>query len=80
MAAENEPYRYNYQALDKLLAENYDPKELGNQLDEIMSDLVYLARDEDDFGRSLTYHHYTLRQLRVPPEVILFPNSHERRQ
>jgi hypothetical protein len=64
MAAENEPYRYNYQALDKLLSENYDPKELGNQLDEIMSDLVYLARDEDDFGRSLTYHHYTLRQLR----------------
>lgn len=74
MAAKNEPYRYNYQALDKLLAENYDPKELGNQLDEIlpllklrqasMSDLVYLARDEDDFGRSLTYHHYTLRQLR----------------
>lgn len=64
MAPENEPYRYNYQALDKLLSENCDPKELGNQLDEIMSDLVYLARDEDDFGRSLTYHHYTLRQLR----------------
>jgi hypothetical protein len=29
MAAENEPYRFNYQALDKFLSTDYDPKELG---------------------------------------------------
>lgn len=50
MAAENEPYHYDYQALDKFLHQDYDPKELGNQLDEIMSDLVYLARDKDDLS------------------------------
>ena len=51
-------------SLDEFFAKGDDPKSVGNQLDEIMADLVYLARDEDDFGRSLTYHHYILRTLR----------------
>lgn len=61
---ENEPYRFNYGALDKFLSTNFDPKELGNQLDELMSDLVHVSRNEDDFGNALSEHHYILRNLR----------------
>jgi hypothetical protein len=57
-------YHYNYQALDKFLSNDFDPKELGNQLDELMADLVHLAKHEDDFGTSLSDHHFTLRKLR----------------
>jgi len=64
MTAENEPYHYNYQALDKFLFSDYDPKELGNRLDQLMADLVHLARHEEDFGNCLSDHHYTLRRLR----------------
>lgn len=55
---------YNYQPLDEFFVKGDDPKSVGNQLDEIMADLVYLSRDEDDFGRTLGYHHFTLRKLR----------------
>lgn len=58
------PYHYDYSRLDQFLKHEYDPKELGNQLDEIMSDLVHLSKEEDDFGRTLSDHHYTLRKLR----------------
>ncbi len=64
MAAKNEPYRFNYQALDKFLVQDYDPKLLGDQLDELMTDLVHVSKDEPDFGRSLSEHHYLLRKLR----------------
>lgn len=64
MTTENEPYRYNYRALDKFLSSNFDPKELGDQLDELMADLVNVSRNEDDFGNQLSDHHFTLRKLR----------------
>jgi hypothetical protein len=59
MTPENKPL-YNYQSLDRLLIEVYDPKELGNELDEIMSELVYLSDGEERH----TYHHLILRTLR----------------
>lgn len=64
MEDKKKPNHYNYQPLDEFFAKGDDPKAVGNQLDEIMADIVYLARDEDDFGRALTYHHYILRSLR----------------
>ncbi len=64
MATENKSYHYNYQALDEFLSTSFDPKELGDQLDELMSDLVHVSRDEDDFGNTLSNHHFTLRKLR----------------
>lgn len=64
MAKNPESYHFDYQALDQFLSSEYGPKELGSQLDELMADLVNLASDEDNFGRSLTEHHYVLRALR----------------
>ena len=61
---EDKAYHYNYTSLDKFLESAYDPKELGNQLDELMADLVNVSRNEDDFGSKLSDHHFTLRQLR----------------
>jgi len=57
-------HHYDYQPLDEFFTKGDDPKSVGTQLDEIMADLVYLARNEDDFGKSLTYHHFILRSLR----------------
>jgi hypothetical protein len=64
MSKNPEPYRFDYQALDQFLSRAYGPKELGNQLDELMADLVNLASEEDNFGKALTEHHYVLRELR----------------
>lgn len=63
MEASN-PYHYNYQSLDKLLARDYDPKEIGRQLDETMSDLVDYAGKEEDYCQTLPERHHILRMLR----------------
>jgi hypothetical protein len=62
--SESKPYNYDYRSLDEFLHRTFDPKEVGNQLDTIMSDLVHLASKEDDFGTSLRDHHYLLKELR----------------
>jgi len=64
MATENAPYHYNYQALDRLLKHDYDPKEIGNQLDEIMGDLVRYASKEENYSELLPNRHTILRELR----------------
>jgi hypothetical protein len=64
MAPENQFHRYNYQGLDRLLASDYDPKEIGNQLDEIMSDLVSYAAKDDTYSQTLSERHNILRELR----------------
>lgn len=64
---ENEPSynrHYNYEELDKFLQTDHDPKDLGDKLDELMGDLVYVSRNEEDFGKTLSEHHYILRNLR----------------
>lgn len=58
------PYHYNYQALDKLLKEDYDAKEIGNQIDDIMSELVSHASKDDDYRERQEDHHYLLKRLR----------------
>ena len=58
------PYRFDYQALDKLLSEDYDPKELGNKLDEIMTELVCHASRNEGYQESQEEHHYILKELR----------------
>ncbi|CAN5501067.1 hypothetical protein BH10BAC4_BH10BAC4_17150 [soil metagenome] len=63
MPPETEPYHYNYQALDRLLTHDYDPKELGNQLDEIMSDLVLYAGKEETYHERLAERHNILRDI-----------------
>lgn len=62
MAAKKKPY--NYAALDKFLQLDHTPEELGDKLDELMGDLVYVSRNEEDFGKTLSDHHYILRHLR----------------
>jgi hypothetical protein len=64
MSPENRPTLYNYQPLERLLIEFYDPKELGNQLDEIMSELVEYAGHEMSYNQNLVQRHYLLRLLR----------------
>ena len=48
-------YHYNFAALDRLLADTYDSREIGNGLDQIMSELVKHGRQDED-------HHYLLRR------------------
>ena len=57
-------YHYDYAALDKFLDNDYDPEQLGDQFDELMSDLVNVSRDEADFGHTLSNYHFMLRRLR----------------
>lgn len=61
---EDEPTYYNYQTLNEFLRTDHTPKELGDKLDELMGDLVYVSRNEEDFGKTLSDHHYILRHLR----------------
>jgi hypothetical protein len=55
---------YNYQRLDNFLSKDTDPKEIGNQLDEIMGDLVNYAGKEEIYSGLLPNRHTILRELR----------------
>lgn len=59
-----EKTHYNYHSLDRVLVELYDPKELGNELDDIMSDLVDFTGREVHYSYSLVQRHHLLRELR----------------
>jgi len=60
----NNPHQYNYQPLNSFLTRTYDPQAVGNELDQIMADLVHLASLEEEFCRTLGERHYLLRELR----------------
>lgn len=62
--ADEKDYRYDYRELDRFLAEEHDPQLLGDQLDQLMGDLVYVCRHEADFAGELSDHYFTLRRLR----------------
>lgn len=62
--AEGKDYSYDYRELDRFLVEDHDPQLLGDQLDALMCDLVYVSKDAEDFGRELSDYCYTLRRLR----------------
>jgi hypothetical protein len=64
MATEHEPYHYNYQRLDEFLKKDYDPKEIGNRLDQIRDRLVELVQHDEDYSQSLREDHYLLGILR----------------
>lgn len=64
MTPENHPYHFNYHALDKLLKEDYDPRELGNKFDEMMSELVRHGSQDEDYRENQEEHHYILKQFR----------------
>lgn len=64
MTENNPPYHYNYSSLDKLLHHGYDPQDIGDQLDETISDLVSYAGKEEDFCQRLPEKHNILRELR----------------
>lgn len=64
MAAENEPYRYNYQRLDGFLKEDYDSVEIGNRLDQIRDRLVELVHHNEGYRELLRGDHYLLGELR----------------
>jgi hypothetical protein len=63
MATENH-YHYNYERLDKHLSTDTEPQEIGNQLDEIMGDLVNYTGKEEAYREILPNRHNTLRELR----------------
>jgi len=63
MATENH-YHYNYERLDNHLTKDTDPQEVGNQLDEIMGDLVNYAGKEEIYSTLLPNRHTILRELR----------------
>lgn len=59
------PSPYDLSPLDKLLQEDIDPVELGNQLDEIMTDLVSLVSRDDHYPfDQLEWRYHLLRTLR----------------
>jgi hypothetical protein len=58
------PYHYNYQRLDNFLSKDTDPEEIGNELDEIMGDLVIYAGKEESYSTLLPNRHTILRELR----------------
>ena len=64
MATESDPHHYNYHRLDEFLKKDYDPSEIGRQLDEVMAELVHLSSGEESYGQTLRQHHYILRELR----------------
>jgi hypothetical protein len=57
---------YSFKALDELLRNNYTPREIGNYLDDIMSQLVMRAKDSHDYHycEELDRHYLMLKQLR----------------
>jgi len=55
---------HNYEPLDELLNGVYKPEELGNQLDEIMSDLVSYAGKDETYSQVLPQRHFILKELR----------------
>jgi hypothetical protein len=62
---DNQPTtHYNYQRLDHYLTKDTDPTELGNELDEIMGDLVNYAGKEEAYRELLPSRHAILRELR----------------
>ncbi|WP_158857332.1 hypothetical protein [Lunatibacter salilacus] len=46
-------YRYDYRELNRLLVEDHDPQLLGDQLDALMCDLVYVSKDAGDFREGI---------------------------
>ena len=54
---------YNYQSIDHFV-QDHDPEEIGNQLDEIMSDLVSHAGKEESYSQVLPERHTMLKELR----------------
>jgi hypothetical protein len=58
------PHHYHYKRLDQFLEKDFDPKEVGNQLDEIMSDLVSYTGKDDSYCQLLPERHHILRELR----------------
>jgi len=55
---------HNYQALEALLTDLYDAQEIGNNLDEIMSDLVSYAGKDETYSQVLPERHMMLKELR----------------
>jgi len=64
MKNKQKPSRYNYRALDELLGYRYQPSEVSDQLDEIMSDLVSYAGKDETYSQVLAERHNLLKELR----------------
>ncbi len=64
MAAKDEPYHYNHHRLDVFLQKDYDPKEIGNHLDQIRDRLVELVHHQEDYRQTIKEDHYLLGELR----------------
>lgn len=58
------PDHFNYQALDKLLNQVYDPEEIANLFDEIMNDLVDYADKDVNYHPHLCPRYTLLRYAR----------------
>ena len=64
-ARKSKTTRHSFKALNELLTESAPPEEIGDQMDEIMSDLVtYAGRDDDYPGHELEWKYFILRTLR----------------
>lgn len=55
---------YDYRVLDRLLTDDSDPLELGDQLDEIMEALAAHATRDGGYHARLEEHYYVLRVMR----------------
>jgi hypothetical protein len=55
---------YNYSRLDNFLTKDYDPKEIGDRLDTIMSRLVSYVALNESYHEEIEEEHYLLNELR----------------
>lgn len=57
-------YRYDFRELDRFLFEEHGPEVFGEQLEQLMDDLVYACKQGSDFAGELDDHYLTLSRLR----------------
>jgi hypothetical protein len=55
---------YDYTRLDDFLKNDYDPQEVGDRLDMIMSRLVILVKFDESYHERIAVEHYLLAELR----------------
>jgi hypothetical protein len=58
------PPHYDYTRLDSFLKDDYDPQEIGDRLDMIMSRLVILVKFDEGYHERIAGEHYLLSELR----------------
>jgi hypothetical protein len=58
------PPHYDFENMNRLLTRDYDPQEIGNELDETLCDLVHYAGKQEDYVQELPDRYFLIKKLR----------------